>query len=95
VDEVKYRTTWSAVDGRPFTRTNTVPMDDRANADVSEQHADAYCSVNVFRARNKLVYVGRLEGRRSLTFPRVGMRWSLVRANRNVEYGNGHCQARS
>jgi hypothetical protein len=31
VDEVKYRTTWSGVDGRPFTRTNTVPVDDRAN----------------------------------------------------------------
>jgi hypothetical protein len=31
VDEVKYLTTWSAVDGRPFARTNTVPVDDRAN----------------------------------------------------------------
>jgi hypothetical protein len=31
VDEVKYRTSWSAVDGRPFTRINTGPVDDRAN----------------------------------------------------------------
>jgi hypothetical protein len=30
VDVAKYRTTWSAVDGRPFTRINTVPVDDRA-----------------------------------------------------------------
>jgi hypothetical protein len=41
VDEVKYRTTWSAVDKRPFTRTNTVPVDDRAKL-VSSSHALRY-----------------------------------------------------
>jgi hypothetical protein len=36
----------------------------KVDTDVSDQYSDTCCSVNVCRARNRLVYMGRMEGHR-------------------------------